>query len=140
MREVVEDPAHRHLDQIDLRTEQVWTVGLDHITGAAPVRGEVVAHQRALVLKALLKQQVDREGAVVPGWRAIAGRSYPGRTVERFETLYQNLALPLGGLQRQGILVEVPVVPNLVTSRRNSSGDLRVRACRVTGDEECSRD
>src|SRR5215212_8433601 len=101
MREVVDDPAHRHLDQIDLCTEQVRTVGLDDVAGAAPVRGEVVTHQRALVLKTLFEQEVDREGAVIPGWRAVAGWSHPGRAVKRFETLQQDLALSLGSLQRQ---------------------------------------
>src|ERR671910_535119 len=96
MWEVVEDPAYRHLHQIDLGAKQVRTIGLDHVAGAAPVRREVVTHQRAFVPEALLEQQVDRPGAVVPGWRAVAGRSHTGSAVERIETLHQNLALSLG--------------------------------------------
>src|SRR5215212_4286547 len=49
VREVVEDPTYWHLDQIDLGAEEVRAIGLDDVTNAAPVRGEVVTHQRALV-------------------------------------------------------------------------------------------
>ena len=102
VREVIEDPTDRQLHQIDLGAEQIRTIGLDDVADAAPVGLVVFAHQRALVADALLQQQLDGVGAVVPGRRAVADGTDPGDSVEGGKSPFQNVPFLLLGAKGAG--------------------------------------
>jgi hypothetical protein len=50
----------RHLDEIDLRTEEVRAIGPGDVIDAALVELVVFAHQPAVIAEVLLLQQLDR--------------------------------------------------------------------------------
>ena len=64
----------------------------------APVRLEILPHQRALVPEPVLHQQLDRVRTVVPGRRAVSHRPHPRHFVERRQSPQQHLLFPLSRL------------------------------------------
>src|SRR6266702_3791517 len=70
--EIVDPPADRHLDQRRFLAEYGGLLRLDPVAEPHSVRGGVVPHHAALVIKAVLEKQLDRMRAQVPRRRAVA--------------------------------------------------------------------
>ena len=135
VRVVVERPADRHLDQRRLAAAHERRLELGDVALAGEVAVVVVAHQRAVVLDAVLLQQLDRMRGEVPGRRAIAARQLAADALDRFIAA-DDFLLFLLARQRGGQAMRPAVMGKLVSRLDIGRDGLRRAVDRVAGREE----
>ncbi len=110
---IIEMPAHRQLDKRDWRAPAKSFFLGRKIIDATPVRLNVVAHKRAVVLEPLFEEKPDCGLAVVPARGAIAQRPDTEHTIERLQAAHQHVFFLFGGEAPQRF-VDPAVVTDLV--------------------------
>lgn len=138
MWKVVKDPAYGELNQISLLAKEIRTIRQDLIADPAPVGLEVLAHQRALVAKPVLKEQLDGMWAVVPCGRTVTYRAHTCYAIKHMETTLEDRALVVSGLERDRVFVEVAMMTYFVPCHDDRPHRIRIGIGSVTGNEEGS--
>src|SRR6188472_2625952 len=138
MREIIEHPGNRQLDQINRVAELIRSVEIDDIPRPAPVGLEVAAHQRAFVREAIFKQKIDRNRTIVPRWRPVAGGSNLSDLFKCFESALQHPAFFCWS-QTHRILMEIPMMSDLMTRRGDGADMIGIGFNRVAGNEKSCR-
>ena len=135
VREVVERPADRHLDQSGLSPAHEGRQKLRDVALAGVVAVVIVAHQRAVVFDAVLQQELDRMGREVPGGRAVAARELAADLLDQFVAAHDLLFLLLAR-QRDGQAMGPAVMGELVAGLDIGRHRLGRAVDRMAGREE----
>jgi hypothetical protein len=83
IRMIVKMPSHRQLDEWDRRPPAKALFLGGEIIDATPVRLDIVAHQRAVVLESVFEKKPDCGLTIVPARGAVAKGPHAEHTIER---------------------------------------------------------
>ena len=89
MREIVEAPSDRYLDEARRIAEDERLVDVDYVALPAAVGCVVISHQTALVHETMLEEQIDRVLRQVPRRRPVAARILAAQLLDRLVAAHQ---------------------------------------------------
>ena len=134
VREVVERPAHRRLDQPGHVAEHGRLFELDHVPLSHPIRDVIVRHHATVVDESVPDQEFHRVRAQVPRRRAVTARMATGKfsdpLVGAHEPFFFLFTGKLGWRH-----VRPAMVPDLVAGVAYAPALIRIRRERMARDE-----
>jgi hypothetical protein len=113
VRQIVERPADRHLDEWRRHAEMHRLLRVDDVAGASAVRQVVMRHHAAVVEKTVLQHQLDGTLAEVPGRRTVPAGLPAGQPLDRGVSAREDRVLLVAG-EFSWRLVHVTMMRDLV--------------------------
>src|SRR5262245_25877265 len=124
---------YRHL-VVELATEHVMAPIIERVvTGHLQERGaavgqpiwNVIAHQRSIIGKSLLQQQIERVLRELVGRSSVTNRARTGKTLYHLDAAREPVSLLLA-LELVGVFMQIPVMSDIVAMRESGHERRRV--------------